>query len=456
MKKINRKYLFGDECSSKILDFAEQQEYFSDRKLEIRTYDDATCLPPLKYLGPYSNPSYNGGITDNQGLYILAGTSKTFMDSSVEKNGNIIQKYRMYGTYEFEDCDYIDETVFYGGWCTRQWGHFLLECICRLYPIAKNPEKYKDIKVVFLQPVDDYEIDGSYLEILELIGLKREQVVFLRKPTKFKSVIVADTCSEAGIFYTREYKFLINHLIQKAMEKPLKIKTHKKIYLSRKNWVFTDRDIGEDKIESFFNKNGFVSISPEKYTAVEQIHLMQNAEHVVCAVSTLPHNLLFAKDGIKATFINKICLPNLLQFLVDDVKNLDVTYIDAYRTLYPVHVGKGPFLFCVNKNLINYAKDNNMKMPDVFGPDKEDFLTYIRLVFSKINHLSEEEFLVLNSLFQNNTQDDFIFYSPKELMFKKYFHKIMWKLSFGKKKFHLEKYVKYKMELKKLEDEYYQ
>ena len=47
MKKINRKYLFGDECSSKILDFAEQQEYFSDRKLEIRTYDDATCLPSL-------------------------------------------------------------------------------------------------------------------------------------------------------------------------------------------------------------------------------------------------------------------------------------------------------------------------------------------------------------------------------------------------------------------------
>lgn len=454
MKKINRKYLFGDECSSKILDFAEQQEYFSDRKLEIRTYDDATCLPAI-FLNEDKKFTFCGGLLDKKNEYIPSSAIHALL-GGVFNSGYLSSGYRMYGTYEFEECDYLDDTVFYGGWCTRQWGHFLLECICRLYPIAKNPEEYKDIKVVFLQPVDDYEIDGSYLEILELIGLKREQVVFLRKPTKFKLVIVADTCSEAGIFYTQEYKFLINHIISKAMEKTVKIKTHKKIYLSRKNWVFTDRDIGEDKIESFFNKNGFVSISPEKYTAVEQIHLMQNAEHVVCAVSTLPHNLLFAKDGIKATFINKICLPNLLQFLVDDVKNLDVTYIDAYRTLYPVHIGKGPFLFCVNKNLINYAKDNNMKMPDVFGPDKEDFLTYIRLVFSKINHLSEEEFLVLNSLFQNNTQDDFIFYSPKELMFKKYFHKIMWKLSFGKKKFHLEKYVKYKMELKKLEDEYYQ
>ena len=95
-------------------------------------------------------------------------------------------------------------------------------------------------------------------------------------------------------------------------------------------------------------------------------------------------------------------------------------------------------------------------MPDVFGPDKEDFLTYIRLVFSKINHLSEEEFLVLNSLFQNNTQDDFIFYSPRELIFKKYFHKIMWKLSLGKKNFHLEKYIKYKMKLNKMKEMYYQ
>lgn len=65
MKKINRKYLFGDECSSKILDFAEQQEYFSDRKLEIRTYDDATCLPSL-FLNEDKKFTFCGGLLDKK------------------------------------------------------------------------------------------------------------------------------------------------------------------------------------------------------------------------------------------------------------------------------------------------------------------------------------------------------------------------------------------------------
>ena len=449
MKKINRKYLFEDECSSKILDFAEQHEYFSDRKLEIRTYEDSTILPPLVRSWK-ENPISLGGCLDRNEKYIEYSAMR---GSTFDYRENIvIDNYRMNESYECEDIKYSDETVFYAGLLIYGWGHFLLECISRLWPIVKNSEEYKDIKIVFLPMYPIEKLDGAFLDILKLIGIKEEQIILLSSPTKFKSVIIPEPCTEAGIFYTQEYKFLVNHIISKAMEKTVKIKTYKKIYLSRKSWTASScRDIGEDKIEKFFNKNGFVSISPEKYSAVEQIHLLQKAEHIASTIGSLSHNLLFAKDNVKITIINKICLYNYLQFVVDDMKNLDVTYVDAYRTLYPASLGIGPFLFDINNHMVNYAKDINMKMPDKLGPDREDFLKYINIIFDEYDSIPEKSFYMFNVLYKNNFSLGLNFYSKRELMFKKYFHKIMWKLSFGEQKIrYFEKYMKYKNKLNKV------
>ncbi len=454
MKKINRKYLFDDECSSKILDFAEKQEYFSDRKLEIRTYDDATCLPPV-FCGWEQNPVSSGGVVDSSLNYIENSKSTGLFHNYTKQDNSVEYNSRMYGSYDFDNSIYCNETVLYGGLFLQQWGFALLESVARLWPIVQNPEKYKDMKIVFLSMFKECKLSGSYLQLLKLIGIKESQIIFITKPTKFKSMIIPDVCTEGGIFYTKEYKLLIERIISSAMSKESKIKTPKKIYLSRRNWL-QDRDIGEDKIEKFFNKNGFVSISPEQYSVSDQINLLQNAEHIACAVSSISHSLIFAKEGIKITIINKINVYNYLQFLADDIQKLDVTYIDAYRTLFPINLGVGPFLFDVNKNLLNYAKDNKMKMPDKVGPDREDFCRYIEALFDKVEDLSDERLYLIHDLYKNNYKSGVCFYSKKELIFKKYFHKIMWKLSLGKKNFHLEKYIKYKMKLNKMKEMYYQ
>lgn len=453
MKKINRKYLFDSECSNNILEFAEDRKYFLNKSLDIKVFEDATLLPPA-FISWISSPWAKGGAVDENNDYIIGSASRCLTNVSyIKKDDSTL--YRLFDAYPIKELEYCNESVFYGGPFIKQWGHFLLEFITRLWAIVQDPEKYKDMKVVFL-PMRDYdEIDGTFLELLNLIGIRKEQILLLRKPTKFRSVIIPDECVCASWFWTKEYKSLINHVISKAMEKNVKIKTYKKIYLSRKNWALSyDRDIGEDKIERFFNQNGFKSLSMEKYSLVEQIHILQGAEHVSSAICTLPHNLIFARDGIKSTIINKIPKYGIMQFLVDDMKKLEVTYIDSYLALFPVGYGDGPFLFDINKNLISYAKDNGMKLPKREAR-KDDIIKYLDLCFEKIEDFTDEELFEFRNLYKI-MRTRFHFYSKRELIFKKYFHKIMWKLSLGKKNFHLEKYIKYKMKLNKMKEMYYQ
>ena len=296
MKKINRKYLFANEDSETILKTAEEQNFFSNQVLSIKTFDNITLLPP-KFKSWRTVPMCIGGGVDEQNNYV---------EETATINFNI---YRMYGSYQYdsEKVKYSDETVFFSGFYVQQWGHFLLECISRFYPIIQNPEKYKDMKIIFLPMRENDEINGTFLELLNLIGIMEEQIVILREPTRYKKIIVPEPSLNTNIFWTKEYETIINHIVEKAMEKPSKIKTHKKIYLSRKNWALSyDRDIAEDKIERFFNKNGFKYVSMEKHSLVEQIHILQGADHVASAICSLPHNLLFARDGIKSAIINKM------------------------------------------------------------------------------------------------------------------------------------------------------
>ena len=413
MKKINRKYLFANEDSETILKTAEERNFFSNQVLSIKTFDNITLLPP-KFKSWRTVPMCIGGGVDEQNNYV---------EETATINFNI---YRMYGSYQYdsEKVKYSDETVFFSGFYVQQWGHFLLECISRFYPIIQNPEKYKDMKIIFLPMRENDEINGTFLELLNLIGIMEEQIVILREPTRYKKIIVPEPSLNTNIFWTKEYETIINHIVEKAMGKPVKIKTHKKIYLSRKNWALSyDRDIGEDKIERFFNKNGFKSVSMEKHSLVEQIHILQGADHVASAICTLPHNLLFARDGIKSAIINKMPRYNSSQFQIDDFKNIDATYIDGYLALFSADCGIGPFLFDVNENLINYAKDNGMKLPKREAR-KDDIIKYLDLCFEKIDNLSDRDLYELRNLYKI-MRTRFHFYSKRELFIKKYFYKVL-------------------------------
>ena len=438
MKKINRKYLFDTEVGRIAFDREENKEYFLDRELSIKTFDNATVIPASFHSWEENPVVSEGGLFDESGSYI---------EESSVFHWNLILFNKVVSEKVLKSAEYCDETVFYGGLFVEHWGHFIVDSMTHLWPFALYPEKYKDVKVIFLTLYDTKEIEGPYLEFLDLLGIKKNQIILVQKPLQYKKIIVPESCMSINNFYTKEYKFFIDYVISQAMAQHVQIKTHKKIYMSRKNWALSyDRDIAEDKIERFFNQNGFKSVSMEQYSFVEQVHILQNAENLACAICTLAHNLLFAKDGVQAAIINKTLNYNITQFMIDDVKKLDVTYIDAFFAMIPVGFGAGPFLFDMNEHLENYAKDNNMKFSRA-KMKKTDLIKYFDACFRKVDDIPDSRLRYFKEQYQM-MHSRCSFYSPKELLIKKYFYKVLSMFINGKNKYFYNKYIEYKNRLK--------
>ena len=171
--------------------------------------------------------------------------------------------------------------------------------------------------------------------------------------------------------------------------------------------------------------------------------------NIVLSAKIADSSRKYAANGQLGIIINKMPKYGIMQFLVDDMKKLEVTYIDSYLALFPVGYGDGQFLFDINKNLISYAKDNGMKLPKREAR-KDDIIKYLDLCFEKIEDFTDEELFEFRNLYKM-MRSRFQLYSKRELMFKKYFHKIMWKISFGEQKIrYFEKYMKYKNKLNKV------
>ena len=71
------------------------------------------------------------------------------------------------------------------------------------------------------------------------------------------------------------------------------------------------------------------------------------------------HNALFMRSGAKLILLRKYDRVNLYQMTINQVKSLNVDYVDVYGTLNWAFVnsnqrGEGPFFVYVTKMLANY------------------------------------------------------------------------------------------------------
>ena len=78
----------------------------------------------------------------------------------------------------------------------------------------------------------------------------------------------------------------------------------------------------------------------------------------------MAHTLIFAKDGSKLIQIKKYPEVNYRQIEINQCRNLDVYNLDAHISPFLVRNG-GPFVYDVNKNIINYANDFNLKIRNI-------------------------------------------------------------------------------------------
>ncbi|MBR6563225.1 MAG: glycosyltransferase family 61 protein [Clostridia bacterium] len=343
-------------------------EFVKRESLAVWQGNNAVVLP-LKHFSGDNSLFGRGGVVDANGEYIAL--------SAVER--------RVQGKYDFEAPFHDDCRAVYCGYLVHHWGHFLVEAVARLWYFLENDSNV-DKYVFFLESGAEREITGNYRAFFELLGVW-DKIEIINRPTEYRELIVPELGYSWCNYYSEQYKNIFEKIasnvkIDAAWEPA------DKIYFSRsKLGKASGLEFGLETLDDFFERNGYKILFPEQLPLSRMIYYIRNSDVCATLSGSLPHNMLFARDGQKLIIAERLVLNNEIQVNVNAMKSLDVTYVDSHFAVYPTNMS-GPFIIAFTEQLEKFAKDNGLQPPD----EKYTSERHLRRCFKKYMKAYKKEY----------------------------------------------------------------
>lgn len=299
--------------------------YFRDTS--VAEYPDATIV----------NEHRKGfGVFDENGRFVPESLQ-------VRRNaGQIVPKFDTR-----VDVPYIDENVVFIGNVYPHFGHFLLEHMNRLYALLDK--KYQGAKVVLINDKNVNPVPKYMFNLLELFGVDKQDVIILDKTTKFKNVCVPVQSFNSKVYSSYAYGATFDRIAERVPDTEI----YEKIYMSRTALDAQHKVLGEEKVQSIFEKNGFKIICPETLPLSQQISLVKNCKVLAGCAGTALHLALFMKPGGTVIQIKRNRLPKDnagVQFNINKTKGLNGVFISgSIETRKTQHGSAAPQIIGVNK-----------------------------------------------------------------------------------------------------------
>lgn len=312
---------------------------------QVHSYKNAIVLPCVLNTDESVRPKevYKGGVCSADFEFIAGCIRKHGVQHT---NLNCDEAYAVPRT----EIVYRDETVIFGGCLIGHFGHALLDSTARFWYLLNAPT---DNKIVFLRYNVSNEAYFDALKFVELMGIDMDRVEVISTPTQFREVIVPDQAIYGVNAYRPEHVQTFEKI--KSVIRP---HTTEKIYLSRTqfNWRVS---LNEQYYEDFFARRGYTVIHPETLPIEEQIAYISGADEIVTTMGSMAHLLLFAKPTVSATILNRSREYLMQQTIVNQVRNVEPYYIDAYVSPLPT-ANRGPFLFGPNRFFKAYLDERGI------------------------------------------------------------------------------------------------
>lgn len=314
-------------------------------KLILEDYENKNELKMHKCNNCYILPAKNS-----------AG-SPAWGDGGVQMNGKIVPESIIPGAfggiYDFDESNVyeLDRKIIHIPIVKDHWGHFIIDVLCRFWFLSL-PE-YKDYTITCCVSLKTPEVGGNFLRIFQLLGIC-DRIKFIDSPVHCRELLIPDYSLGFDRVWNIRYLNVINILLSNVVK--TKKYAGKKIYFTRTKFLKSRvYEIGEKQIEKVFKRLGFEILSPENMSVDEQIDCFQNADEIVSLSGTIPHNIVFARDGLKFTILNRQPIIKLPQLRINQMmKNVNVTYVDVYHPVMekaPKPYGKGAVWVFVSPKL---------------------------------------------------------------------------------------------------------
>lgn len=370
--------VFGDNDFKKYFEKSISHQYMRDTDIE----------------------QYQNGIIVNEHRHGFGVFDKdfNFVKSSRQmrkNNGQYVPKFN------HKNIPYIDEDAVFIGNVFPQFGHFLLEHMNRAWALLDK--KYRAMKVVLINNKDIDPVPNYMFELLELLGVKRENILILNETTRFKNVYVPTQGFNIPLYSSVAFGKTYDRIADKVPD----TEVFDKIYVSR-TALKSRRTFGEGVIQKIFEKNGFKIIYPETIPLREQISLIKNAHVLAGCAGTALHLALFMKKGGTVIQIKRNRLPKCnadIQNLINNTKQLNGVFISgSVEKEKTDHCSSVPQIIGANKHMLAFFKAYNFTyFEQDLKPDEKDLAEY-EIAMSEYNKQ-------YGSVFINNIKHFIIHYS---------------------------------------------
>ncbi|WP_086613727.1 glycosyltransferase family 61 protein [Acetobacter indonesiensis] len=216
-----------------------------------------------------------------------------------------------------------------------QYGHFITECISRLWYLEKINKSDLKIIVRGIEKKEELFKIKWFLEIINILELKPENFFVPDTPVVFKTLIVpAPLFSEDSVCFSRMATFCNAIGSKFSQERSQELQKQRNIYLSRSKLscgtVFIEN---EKELESELQKKGFEIVHPQDLTVNEQINIFRNDNFVIGQVGSAFHTSIFvpSPQGIcfrTKKYDGKGTPPSVSYLLMDQVNGSAFDYLD--------------------------------------------------------------------------------------------------------------------------------
>jgi hypothetical protein len=253
-------------------------------KMALTTLEDAYCLP----FAPPLLPAQRKIITD----FLIPWAPERCPWFHRADNG-IYQSDVDINTddtlHELDTAFYMDHTI------SEHFGHFLGDCLCRMYAWSIIRQIYGDVKLIIGSRT---QIDFQD-HLLSAAGVDAKDIVKIRGLARCKRLLLATQSLGVEQYASPTSARLWCTIRDRSTRRDITLPD--RIYLTRSG-VPTRRLVNETRVEQIFARHGFTIVRPELLSIQQQIALMANALLIAGPGGSGMFNLAF-QGRLRSAFI---------------------------------------------------------------------------------------------------------------------------------------------------------
>ena len=207
---------------------------------------------------------------------------------------------------------FCDIPVFYFVYNMANYYHFIYDTIPYLYHYFNEKQIHPDLKLLVSPPEGKDDLYPFVWESLELLGITKNDVIFLNQNTLYNRV-----CVGSSLTHNRLSNCPPHHKVFDIIDRMKSgAKGPEKIYVSRRTWLhnnfenigtnYTERRrcVNEDEVAELFISHGFEEVFCENMTMKEKIALFSSAKVVAGPIGGGMCNVIFSPPETKVISIN--------------------------------------------------------------------------------------------------------------------------------------------------------